>query len=279
MTENTNGNLFAGIYTTGSTVGNASICKSTDGGAHWSIVYYDSGARHVHAVKVDHSNNYIYAVIGDERISPTWHASVVRSTDGGASWQKILTLPQMLGIEIINGKDAQGNLTPVARLFATDYDNGQIYRTTNDAGFSLVLDNGAQSYGYWIRTNDLNGYIYASFTGGENPAYWVAGIWVSTDNGATWSLYKSLPIHYPYFGSMYASNFVSGTMYYSLQLDSGWQNGIKLYPDYSGGVSASGILPMVNPCGALLSLVTIALLTTCTRKALATKRLALNKEL
>ena len=35
MAEDTNGNLYAGIYATGYYTGNASICKSTDGGAHW----------------------------------------------------------------------------------------------------------------------------------------------------------------------------------------------------------------------------------------------------
>jgi hypothetical protein len=235
MAEDSNGNLFAGIYTTGTT-GNASICKSTDGGAHWVTVYYDSSARHVHDLKVDESNNYVYATIGDVRVNPSWHAYVIRSTDDGSSnssWTPIFVLPQMLALEVVNARAANGSLIPVARLLATDYDNGQIYRTTDDKNFNLVLDTGAQSYGYWIRTNSLNGYIYASFTGGEHPTQWVAGIWVSTNNGVSWSVYKTFPIHYAYFGSSSASNFVQGTMYYSLQLDTGAQNGTKIYPDYS----------------------------------------------
>lgn len=282
MAEDSYGNLFAGIYTTGTTVGNASICRSIDGGAHWTVVYYDSSARHVHCVEVDKSNNYVYASIGDERVSSSWHASVIRATDGGvgnSSWKKILSLPQILGIEVVNAKDAYGNLVPVARLFATDYDNGQIYRTTNDVGFNLVLDNGAQSYCYWIRTNDLNGYIYASFVGGEHPTQWVAGIWMSTNGGASWTLYKSLPIHYAYFGSCAASNFVQGTMYYSLQLDSGWQNGIKIYPDYSGSSQSlftSGVFPELSLSqSTLLGLASIALLTASTFKTLAARKFTL----
>ena len=234
IAEDSNGNLFAGIYTTG-TIGNASICKSVDGGANWSTVYYDSGARHVHYVTVDKSNNYVYAAIGDVRVNPSWHAYVIRSTDDGgsnSSWGKILDLPQILSIQTVDAKLPNGTLIPVARLLATDYDNGQIYRTTDDANFSLVLDTGAQSYGYWIRTNDLNGNIYASFVGGENPAQWVAGIWMSANNGTTWTVYKTFAISNAYFGSSSASNFLQGTMYYSLQLDSGWQNGVKIYPIY-----------------------------------------------
>ena len=68
MAEDSNGNLFAGIYTTGSYTANATICKSTDGGASWSIVYYDSTARHIHCVAVDLANNYVYASVGDVRV-------------------------------------------------------------------------------------------------------------------------------------------------------------------------------------------------------------------
>ncbi|MCL4429555.1 MAG: glycoside hydrolase [Chloroflexi bacterium] len=234
--EDSNGNLFASIYTTG-TVGNASISKSTNGGASWTTVYYDSSARHVHGLAVDKSNNYIYATVGDTRVSPWNVCYVIRATDdgvGNSSWTKIFTLPQMLALKVVDAVAPNGTLIPVARLFATDYDNGQIYRTTDDKNFNIVLDTGQQSYGYWIRTNDLNGYIYASFVGGEHPAQWVAGIWVSTNNGVSWSVYKTFPIHHAYYGSLSASNFFQGTMYYSVQSDSGDQNGTKIYPDYGG---------------------------------------------
>jgi hypothetical protein len=253
MTQDSSGNLFAGIYTTGS-VGNATIFKSTDGGAHWTIVYHDTSARHIHCVTVDLSNNYVYAAVGDVRVNPNWYTYVIRATDDGAangSWRKILTLPQMLSIEAVYATDQNGRLASLARIFATDYDNGQLYRTTDDVTFNLVLDTGTQSYGYWIRTNSLNGDIYASFTGGEHPVQWVAGIWVSSDDGVSWTQYKSFPIHYPYYGSVAASNFFEGTMYYSVQLDSGLQNGIKIYPDYGGssrtqslGTAEADVLPL-----------------------------------
>jgi hypothetical protein len=248
MAEDSNGNLFAGIYTTGSYTANATICKSTDGGASWSIVYYDSTARHIHCVAVDLANNYVYASVGDVRVwngltGKNWDIDyVIQSTADGNSntWTKILQGTstsgdsQMLAISIVDTVGANGQLIPAVRLFGTDYDNGQIYRTTDDVHFSRVLDTGAQSYCFWIRRNDLNGYIYASFVGGDNPSQWVAGIWVSTNNGLSWSVYKTFPIHHAYYGSTAASNFVGGTMYYCLQLETGWQNGIKIYPDYSG---------------------------------------------
>ncbi len=242
MTEDAYGNLLVGVYTTGTTTGNASIFRSTDGGATWTTVYYDSTARHIHCIVVDKSNNYVYASVGDERINDAWHTSVIRATDGGltnSSWEKIFTTPQILALEVVNKYGPHGELLPSARLLATDYDNGQIWRTTDDNKFNLVLDTGDQCYGYWIRTNDLNGDIYASFTGGDHPTHWIAGIWVSKNGGLSWSAYKTFPVHYTNYGSMSASNFVDGTLFYSVQLDSGWQNGIKLTP-YVGAEASLG---------------------------------------
>ena len=145
----------------------------------------------------------------------------------------------MLAIDCIDTTAPNGTLVPVARLFATDLDDGQIYRTTDDVNFNLVFDtgNGNQAYGYWMRTNSLNGYVYASFVGGEHPTSWVAGIWVSTDNGQTWNLLQSFPIHTAYYGSTAASNFYQGTMYFDLELDSGWQNGTEIYPSFEASSS------------------------------------------
>jgi photosystem II stability/assembly factor-like uncharacterized protein len=226
MDEDSNGNLFAGIYTFDNTTGNARVYKSIDGGASWATVYYDSNARHVHCITVDKGNNYVYAAVGDQGVE-IWHTCyVLRSTDGGVSWHQILSgLPQILSIEAVSGN-------PGVRIFATDYLNGQIYRTTDDLTFNgPVLDTGGQSYGYWIRTNPINGYIYAGFTSGEHPSQWVAGIWLSIDNGQTWAVYRSFDVHSAYLGSGWASNFVQGTLYYTIQLDSGWQNGAKISPN------------------------------------------------
>lgn len=261
MDEDSRGTLFASGYTTDA-ASNARIYRSTDGGATWVSVYYDSAARHVHCVTVDDSNNYLYASVGD-LLGPWNIAYVLRSTDGGNSWSKILAgIPQIVAVKAVPG----------ARLFATDSPvDGQIYRTTDDKSYNLVLDTGQQSYGYWIRTNNLNGYIYTSFIAGEHPTQWVSGIWVSTNNGVSWSVYKTFPIHYAYYGSAGASNFVQGTMYYCVQWDSGWQNGVKIYPYYGNSFTqnlnlyafaAAGLqleLSMIK--GALLSPSAIPILT------------------
>jgi hypothetical protein len=289
MGEDSNGNLFFGIYTYG-TVANASICKSTDGGAHWTIVYYNSTGRHVHGIAVDKSNNYIYATLGDENVGPC-HASVIRSTDDGSTWQQILVLPQMLAVEVIDTTTVDGKLQPAARLFATDYLNGQIYRRTDDVNFNLVLDIGVQGYCYWIRANDLNGQLYASFVAGEHPTQWIAGIWTSTNNGLTWKIYQSFTTQTMYCGSGAASDFVQGNLYFTIVLDSGWQNGLRIYPDYSGSsqtqsqVANLGLLLNIGKLQSINSesmltitafAITIIALSSRTRKKLANTKLSLS---
>jgi hypothetical protein len=237
--EDTHGTLFAGVYTRGDTFGDARIYRSTDAGATWESAYYDPNCRHVHQIKVDKTNNYIYASVGDLYLN--WTYCVVRSTDGGDTWQQILSeMPQVIAIETVPG----------ARLFGTDYPidrNGRIFKTTDDVTFSSVLETYSDSYVYWIRTNPANGRIYASFTSGEyNPD--TAWIYTSDDNGSTWALYKSFNVTGPYCGSTCGSNFVHGVMYYSLETN-GWQNGVKIYPTNSSsseGHTASKLLLLPN---------------------------------
>ncbi len=222
MDEDSNGNLFVGVYTYGSSASNARIYKSTNKGTTWDSVYYDASARHIHSISVDTNNNYIYAAVGDV-LSP-WNVEyIIRSTSDGNinTWSQILSgLPQITSIAAIQS----------ARLFATDSGNGQIYRTTDDASYTNVLNTGALCYGFWMKSNNLNGNIYASFVTNEFSTY--SAIYVSSNHGATWNLYKTFSINSygGYLGSETASNFVQGIMYYSVHLDNGYQNGIKFYP-------------------------------------------------
>ncbi len=215
--ENSVGTLFAGVYTSGQ-VSDAQIYRSTDGGASWVSVYNDPVARHIHDVAVDRSDNYVYASVGD--LLAPWNTEyVIRSTDGGNTWSKILSgLPQIVSIEI----------TPGGRLFGTDQSvNGQIFRSTDDLTFTQVLDTGANSYCFWIRQDNSSGKVFASFVRGEVSST-VSGIYESDDNGFDWTAYKYFNYNSSYSGSSLASNFVNGTMYYSVSTDNGVANGFKL---------------------------------------------------
>ncbi len=226
--EDANGNVFAGVYTGGYTVGNARIYKSSDNGTTWDSVYHNSTGRHIHDIAVDKSNNYIYAAVGDDYLS--WTSYMIRSIDGGATWSQILSgIPQIVAVEAIPGARLLGTDNPIS-------DNGRIFKTTDDADYSQVLSTGVDCYGFWFRTNPLNGRIYTSFVSGEHSPYY-SWIFTSDNNGATWLTYHTYTVSTAYYGSPSASNFVNGTMYYSLILDNGTQNCYKIYPTYTSSAN------------------------------------------
>jgi hypothetical protein len=271
MAEDSNGKLFVGVYTVGYYAANAAIYRSSDSGTTWSRVYYDSNARHIHCVTVDPANNYVYASVGDVRVGyfdgtqwTSWpYSYVIRSaSDGDANtWTKIMQGtagtgdPQILAIAVIDRVNPDGSLSPSARLFATDYDNGKIYRTTDDSAFNVVLDTGAQSYGFWTRINSLNGVIYASFLGGDSSTR-TAGIWVSSNNGLNWSPYMSFPVDEANQGSAWASNFHDGVLVFSVLTGGEIQNAEKIYPDYA----ESSMMPLNTQAGAVTAAVQWAIL-------------------
>jgi hypothetical protein len=227
----------------------------------------------------------VYASIGDVRVwngitGSNWDIEyVIRSNVDGNSgtWTKILQGTanagdaQMIAIHIVDTVGAGGVLMPSARLFATDYNNGQIYRTTDDTNFNLVLDTRAQSYGFWVRTNSLNGEIFASFVGGDGSPR-TADIWTSNDKGVSWTKYITFPIDQPGQGSTTASNFHNGVLYFNVILAGSFQNAMKIYPEYS----QSSVLPLNVEAGAvavaatqwaiLCALSTIAIMVLTSRK-------------
>ena len=216
--EDTSGRLFVGVYTRGP-IKNARIYRSLDNGTTWSLVYNDSKARHIHYLAVDKKNNYVYASVGDKFVQESNVAYILRSTDGGRHWERILKhMPQIVAIEIIPG----------ARLFGSDdVGNGELFMTSDDKNYQKVLDTGGHSCGFWIRQDKNSRRIYASFVSGE-AANKISGIFTSDDNGLSWSMYRAFPTNLPYEGSSRSSNFQNGTLYYSIRLDGAKETGYEL---------------------------------------------------
>jgi hypothetical protein len=218
IAEDTNKRLFAGIYTRGKGK-KAELYRSTDGGKKWDSVFYDRKARHIHQISIDKNTGFVYASVGDKSVPQSNVSYVVRSVDGGKAWTKILAgLPQILAIEAVPG----------ARLFGTDDAcNGQIFRTTDDKSFSKVMDTGAHAYCFWIRRDEMSGRLFASFVGGEGR-FKNAGIYVSDNNGFDWSIHRMFSSDLAYSGSAHCTNFVNGTIYYSVKLNGNRKYGVRL---------------------------------------------------
>lgn len=99
--EDSNGYLYVGDYSYGET-GKGIIWRSTDGGANWDIVYQASevaGIYHIHDLRVNPSNDWIYASTGDAI------QRLLRSKDGGDSWTAIRgdSEPKFMAISFLNG--------------------------------------------------------------------------------------------------------------------------------------------------------------------------------
>ena len=127
MTEDASGNLYAAEY---ANVPPARLWKSTDGGATWSSLR-SWDARHLHAVKFNSYNGWLYVVIGEDVSGTTEHQTVWRSKDGGNNWQLIVArgsgtdtkyLPiEFIGNDVYLGQDRNG-----------PSDTDDIHRITDD---------------------------------------------------------------------------------------------------------------------------------------------------
>lgn len=91
---------------------------------------------------------------------------------------------------------------------------------------------------------------------------------MSTNNGVSWSVYKTFSIHDAYDGSTLASNFVQGILYYSVELDNDWLNCTKIYPDYSVSSPSFNSIELNSSEAILLSLGSLMVLMALARKVL-----------
>lgn len=191
MTEDKIGNIYAGLYT----YGNGSckcgfIFKSSDRGKSWVISYnssaYNWTGRHIHNIKFNPYNNYIYASQGDGYSG----ARLLRSTDFGESWETI-------------NDDLRSNylameFTPNYRFFGEDFafdlkNNSRIVRTSDDINFEQVFQLKGDETGNWLASGkSLDGtLIFGTFVeiAGKN-----ATLYLSYDEGATWEKIKDFGI-------------------------------------------------------------------------------------
>lgn len=212
--EDASGNIYAGVYHL-SAGNNSTIYKSTDNGATWGSVY--SGvSRHIHGVNVDKVSGVIYAVVGDN--GPV--NSLIKSSDSGATWDLFLTtIPQM----------TVALATPTSRLFGSDYPGiGRIYRTTDDATSTITLDTHYQNC-FFLRRNPATGNIYAGFkTDPSTTGLLSAMVYVSTDDGISWTVVTQFDNLLAGEGVWFGSNFYGGKMIIGYKTCGIFRNGIIL---------------------------------------------------
>ena len=172
MDEDASGNLFIGEYSSDD-VGTMQVWKSIDGGENWVQKYVTTKdlageEHHVHDLRIDPTNGYIYFTTGDETPEELW-----RSTDGGETWFDVYddggTHYRLLAIEFHGGYVYVG----------TDIGANEIYRFQDDGTaaaqtFETVYTLNASYNGYIFSScKDSKGSIYfgAYYFGASAPTY------------------------------------------------------------------------------------------------------------
>jgi uncharacterized membrane protein/photosystem II stability/assembly factor-like uncharacterized protein len=187
MDEDSLGNLYVGEYGGEWDANCAYIHKSANGGLTWSIAYdslaYGWPGRHIHMVKVDKKNDYIYATQGDvnER------ARLIRSVDHGKTWTTLQA----------GNTDFQYttmSFFPDYRLFGTDSPNpNKIIRTSDDITFSSIFEvKGKINEYFWsssTNNNDITFIGTVSEIVGGHP-----GLYETRDKGDSWCKVKDLGV-------------------------------------------------------------------------------------
>ena len=155
------------------------LIKSTNQGTSWTTSYSESGLT-VYEIAISSTNPSIVILATNK--------GVIRSTNGGSTWTKLFTNETWT----IKSKEGSGT------TFFAIRDNG----TTSD--FIKSIDSGAtwsaSNTGWWtpasgeamtggiIATCATNSNkLYAYLIGSGSNLYGYAGVWVSTDEGVSWT--------------------------------------------------------------------------------------------
>ena len=162
------------------------IWKSSDNGINWAVLSDDIPSGSVSGIVVDYNNaNTIYLLTGDgDAIGGGFVSSygflqqsvgVLKSTDGGVSWNQTGTFPSTVGA--FYGFKLLQHPTSSNTLFAATTDG--IYKTTN-GGTAWTLEQVGNFTDIEFKPGSP-ATMYAVARGGTDP------FWISTNTGGTWS--------------------------------------------------------------------------------------------
>lgn len=193
VTEDSDGNLYLGWYSNGLGYYDAKVYKSTDRGASWSMIKNFSG-QHMHNVKVNPYNDWIYAVVGELGSSYGWNDGydIFRSKNGGSSWELIVdysTGPKFLALEFVDDMVIMGQDQDLS-------ENGYIYAFTDTGSgtFTPTTVYNGGSYALYLVASKMGDTVYfpstiEPYTGGTTTARMMS----STD-GTNWTSEQSLSV-------------------------------------------------------------------------------------
>jgi len=175
------------------------VYKSVDDGKSWTEKNKGLGAAaNMRAIRVQlHADGTLFCLITAMRASGGGGAfladgvGLYRSKDAGENWEKVNTSQNFLWPKdyTLDPKDSKIIYLGVSN--ADKKDEAGLYRTTDGgATWKRILQQGTEHFGAFLHPKKP-GYIYATLAEGA----WTAGVWLSKDNGATWTPFKELPFN------------------------------------------------------------------------------------
>jgi len=164
----TNNTMYAGAPAGG-------LWKSTNGGTSWAIVSSTDQIASIGVtdIAIDPTNsNTIYIATGDGDAGDTYSVGVLKSTDGGVTWNTTG----------LNWTTSQGRT--ISRLLINP-SNAQILIAFTSNGIYRTTNGGTT----WTQTQTTNSFRDGEFKPGDPNTVYGAGtrFWKSTDGGVTWT--------------------------------------------------------------------------------------------
>ena len=158
------------------------IWKTTDGGASWTVLNNGTAVLGVSDILIPSdysSSNTIYIATGDKDAWDNYSVGVLKSTDGGSTWNSTA-----LSYPVANGK--------MVNKLIIDPNNNQIILAATKDGIYKTIDGGTN----WNTQLSSERFVDLEYKPG-NFSTLIAGtryggeIWRSTNGGANWTLVKN----------------------------------------------------------------------------------------
>jgi photosystem II stability/assembly factor-like uncharacterized protein len=205
------------------TYGNG-VYKSTDGGSTWKHIGLEA-SQHISRIAIDPQNpDVIFVAAMGSAYGPGAERGIFRSTDGGATWQKVLFKDENTGaidiqIDPDNPKTMWAALVhdqrPPWSAYPPVTTNGAIYKSTDGGATWNPVIGGGLPEGDWGRI----GLAIARGTHGQRIYALIdtkeGGVFKSDDGGQTWSRTSGDPRlgRLWYFGEIYVDPKNADTVY------------------------------------------------------------------